>query len=427
VAFGESAIERMRLCRRCGGLAEERQLIAHDRQASTRIARPLVRPAETRDTTSMPVPPPDAVPVAASDAPAVDLHAFGWDPQWEEAFRPHAAKGLVPGRVAIEFNHLLRVTTAAGDLTAQHAGRLLHEASGRHALAAVGDWVAISPSPGERAGTIEAILPRRSQFSRKVAGALTEEQVLSANIDVVFIVMGLDRDYNPRRLERYLVLAKDSGARPHVLLSKADLVETTDEPVEECRALAPGVDVTAVSVRDGRGVDTVRAAIAPGRTGALLGSSGAGKSTLINQLIGQELLATKAVRESDSRGRHTTRHRQLVLLPGGGLLIDTPGMRELQLWTAPDAPDTSFEDIEALAAGCHFTNCRHLTEPRCAVRLAVEEGRLEAARLESFHKLQTEARSLQARQDVRDRVVARAQSKTIARSLRQLYRARDRE
>jgi ribosome biogenesis GTPase len=223
------------------------------------------------------------------------------------------------------------------------------------------------------------------------------------------------------------MLARESGARPHVLLSKADLVESCDAEVEECRALAPGCDVTAVSVRDGRGVDEVRAAIGPGRTGALLGSSGAGKSTLINQLIGQDLLATKEVRPSDSRGRHTTRHRQLVLLPDGGLLIDTPGMRELQLWTAPDAADTSFEDIEAIAAACHFTDCRHLSEPRCAVRLAVEEGRLEVARLASFHKLQDEARSLQARQDVRDRVVARAQSKTVARSMRQLYRARDRE
>lgn len=375
----------------------------------------------------MPVPPSQADPEVAIGAPPVDLAAYGWDDTWADACRPHGAAGLVPGRVAIEFNHLLRVTTAAGDITAQHSGRLLHEAAGRHAMAAVGDWVAVRPIPGERAGTIEAILPRRSQFSRKAAGDLTEEQVVAANIDVVFIVMGLDRDYNPRRLERYLLLAHESGATPHVLLSKADLVESTDRYVEECLAAAPAWEVTPVSVRDGRGIERLRLAIEPGKTGALLGSSGTGKSTLINHLIGEDVLDTAAVRASDSRGRHTTRHRQLVLLPGGGLLIDTPGMRELQLWTAPDAADASFEDIEAVAVGCHFTNCRHRSEPRCAVRLAVEEGRLEATRLESFHKLEEEARALQAKQDVRERVVARAQSKTVARSLRQLYRARDRQ
>jgi ribosome biogenesis GTPase / thiamine phosphate phosphatase len=375
----------------------------------------------------VPVPPSQTDAEVVTDAPAVDLAAYGWDEAWTEAFRPHVPAGLIPGRVAIEFNHLLRVTTAAGDITAQHAGRLLHEASGRHAMAAVGDWVAVRPTPGERAGTIEAILPRRSKFSRKAAGELTEEQVVAANIDVVFIVMGLDRDYNPRRLERYLLLAHESGATPHVLLSKADLVESTEAYVEECRAAAAAWEITPVSVRDGRGMARLRTAIEPGRTGALLGSSGTGKSTLINHLIGEDVLQTGAVRASDSRGRHTTRHRQLVLLPGGGLLIDTPGMRELQLWTAPEAADTSFEDIEAVAVGCHFTDCRHRSEPRCAVRSAVEEGRLEASRLESFHKLEEEARALQAKQDVRERVVARAQSKTIARSLRQLYRTRDRQ
>jgi ribosome biogenesis GTPase len=293
----------------------------------------------------------------------------------------------------------------------------------------VGDWVALRHRPSERTATIEAILPRRSQFSRKAAGELTEQQVVAANIDVVFVVMGLDRDYNPRRLERYLVLAADSGARAHVVLSKADLVEaaTLEARLAECRTLAPGCAVHASSVRDGRGLDEVRAALGPGRTGTLLGSSGAGKSTLINHLIGSEMLATGEVRASDQRGRHTTRHRQLVLLPGGGLLIDTPGMRELQLWTAPEAAESTFDDIEALAAGCHFTDCRHRSEPRCAVRAAVEAGDLAASRLESFHKLQDEARSLQSRQDVRERLVERARSKTIAKAARQLYRARDRQ
>ncbi|MGE0816023.1 MAG: ribosome small subunit-dependent GTPase A [Vicinamibacterales bacterium] len=368
-----------------------------------------------------------ADPTGADDASIDALAPYGWDARWAAAFAPHAEAGLAPARVAIEFNHLLRLRTASGEVTAQHAGRLRHEAAGRHALAAVGDWVAVRLTPGERTGTIEAILPRRSQFSRKVAGGLTEQQVVAANIDVVFIVMGLDRDYNPRRLERYLVLAAESGATPIVLLTKADLVDDVAGPVAECLTVAAGRDVWAVSVRDGRGIEDVRRAIAPGRTGTLLGSSGAGKSTLINHLIGHDLLATGEVRPSDSRGRHTTRHRQLVLLPGGGLLIDTPGMRELQLWTAPEPTETSFEDIEALAQDCRFSDCRHVSEPRCAVRQAADEGRLDPARLDSYLKLQAEARSLNARLDVRERVVERAQAKTVARSLKQLYRARDRQ
>ncbi len=362
-----------------------------------------------------------------ADAPDVDLALYGWDAGWAGAFGPYAAEGLTPARVAIEYNHLLRLYTAKGDIRGQHSGKLLHEAAGRHAMAAVGDWVAIRANPGERSATIEAILPRRSHFSRKAAGELTEQQVVAANIDVVYIVMGLDRDYNPRRLERYLVMAKESGATPQVLLSKADLSDVVEAQLDETRAVAPGVDVYAVSVRDGRGVDRVRSALRAGQTGTLLGSSGAGKSTLINQLLGHEMLATAEVRAHDSRGRHTTRHRQLVPMPGGGLLIDTPGMRELQLWTEPDAPQASFEDIDALAAGCHFTNCQHRSEPRCAVREALAEGRLDAARVESFHKLQEEARVLGAKQDVRARVQERAQAKTINRSLRQLYRSRDRQ
>lgn len=222
-------------------------------------------------------------------------------------------------------------------------------------------------------------------------------------------------------------MAKESGATPQVLLSKADLSDHVEAQLEECRAAAPGVDVYAVSVRDGRGVERVRAAVHAGQTGTLLGSSGAGKSTLINQLLGHDMLATAEVRAHDSRGRHTTRHRQLVPMPGGGLLIDTPGMRELQLWTEPDAPQASFEDIEALAAGCHFTNCQHRSEPRCAVQEALREGTLDAVRLESFHKLQEEAQALGAKQDVRARLQERSHTKTIAKSLRQLNRARGRD
>ena len=291
----------------------------------------------------------------------------------------------------------------------------------------MGDWVAIRTRDDERSATIEAILPRRSHFSRKVAGELTEQQVVAANIDVVFLVMGLDRDYNPRRMERYLMLAGESGATPHILLSKADLATDVDASLAEIRAIAPGVAVDAVSVRDGRWRGPRGAGHRIGADGRVARKSrGRGSPRSINHLLGHELLATAIVRPSDSRGRHTTRHRQLVRLLGSGLLIDTPGMRELQLWTAPEGAETAFDDIEALAPGCQFSDCRHRSEPRCAVTAAVADGRLAASRLESFHRLGDEAGSLAARQDVRDRAVQRAQSRLGARSMRELYRSRDR-
>jgi ribosome biogenesis GTPase len=354
------------------------------------------------------------------------LEELGWDARWAEAFAPFAERGLVPGRVAIEFNHIYRVFAASGELRAEQAGRVRHRAEGRRDLAAVGDWVAIRPGADARWGTIDAVLPRRSRFSRKVAGALTEEQVVAANIDAVFLVMGLDRDYNLRRLERYLLLAYKSGATPVVILSKADLVEHPEAYVNEVAALAPGTPVHALSAKTASGIDVVQRYLGPGRTGALLGSSGVGKSTLINALVGAELLPTQDVRERDSRGRHTTRHRQLILLPGGGLLIDTPGMRELQLWDVTSAVSETFDDIEALAGGCHFTDCRHRDEPRCAVKAAIEDGRLEPSRLAGYHKLQDELRDLASRRDVRAQIDEKRRNKTVGKALKQLYKDRKR-
>jgi ribosome biogenesis GTPase len=342
----------------------------------------------------------------------------------------------VPARVAIEFNHIYRVITADGELQVQLSGRLRHQAMARHELAAVGDWVAVRQSPRERTGTIEAILPRRTKFSRKAAGELTEEQVVAANIDTAFLVMGLDHDYNPRRLERYLLTTNESGARPVVLLSKADLSNDVPARIAEIQTLAPGVPVHAtIAVRralEGGAVaepdvDVVEQYLGLGRTGTLLGSSGAGKSTLINALIGTPVLKTAEVRASDSRGRHTTRHRQLILLPGRGLLIDTPGMRELQLWDITDAASDTFEDIEALAAACHFTDCRHKDEPRCAVKAAVEDGTLPATRLTSYVKLQDELRELDAKRDVRAQIDEKRRGKISGKSLKQLYKQRGRE
>jgi ribosome biogenesis GTPase len=354
---------------------------------------------------------------------AFDLKDLGWDDDWSQAFAPLAADQLVPGRVAIEFNYIYRVFAESGELQVQHAGRLRHQAD---SLSAVGDWVAVKPTPGEAAGTIEAILPRRSKFSRKVAGELTEEQIVAANIDTVFIVMGLDGDYNPRRLERYLVLAYESGARPVVILNKSDVADHLAEDIDEIQGLAVGIPVHAISAKERDGIDVVTGYLGPGKTGALLGSSGVGKSTLVNALIGEEKFKTRDVRASDSRGRHTTRHRNLILLPEHrGLLVDTPGMRELQLWSQGEGARETFEDVLELAQGCHFTDCRHRDEPRCAVKHAVEQGTLAADRLEGFLKLQDELKSLEARKDVRAQIDAKRKIKSVNQSLKKFYKDRE--
>jgi ribosome biogenesis GTPase len=267
-------------------------------------------------------------------------------------------------------------------------------------LPAVGDWVAVRQRP-EDGAVIVGVVPRRTAFTRRAAGEPTGEQVVAANVDVVFVVMGLDRDYNPRRLERYLLMARESGAAPVILLTKPDLSPDLSAHIRDVTTLAGAIGIHVVNPKRGEGVEQLLAHLAAGRTAALLGSSGVGKSTIINRLVGVDVQRTREVRASDSRGRHTTTHRELVMLPGGGLIIDTPGMRELQLWDAADAVRETFDDIDALAAGCHFTNCRHRDEPRCAVKAAVAEGTLPAERLDSYVKLQDELATLARQQEER--------------------------
>ena len=336
------------------------------------------------------------------------LADLGWNDHFAAAYEPwHTKKDVRPGRVAIEFNHIFRIYGDDGELDAVTAGRLKHRARSRAELPAVGDWVAVRTRTAEDRGVILTVLPRRSAFTRRAAGEPTGEQVVAANVDVVFIVMGLDGDFNVRRLERYLLMARESGASPVIVLTKPDLCAALSAAIREVTSLAGDVVVHVVNARAGEGIEQIRDHFAPGRTGALLGSSGVGKSTIINRLVGADVRRTQEVRAADSRGRHTTSHRELVMLPGGGLIIDTPGMRELQLWDASEAVRETFEDIETVALDCHFTDCRHRDEPRCAVKAAVADGTLRADRLESYLKLQDELAELARQQEERARKTSR--------------------
>ncbi len=352
------------------------------------------------------------------------LEDLGWDEPFAEAFAtPPPVPDVEPGRIAVEFNYLYRVYVQDGEIEAVLAGRIKHHAVSRGEFPAVGDWVVVRRRANE-AGVIVRVLPRRTKFSRRMAGQETDEQVVASNVAIIFVVMALDADFSVRRLERYLLMSHESGAEPVVVLTKPDLADDLPSRLAEVATVAAGAPIHVVSPRSGEGLDLIRARLTPGVTGALLGSSGVGKTTIINRLVGNDLRRTREVRESDAKGRHTTTHRELILLPGGGLLIDTPGMRELQLWDAPDALRQSFEDVESLAAGCRFGNCRHRDEPRCAVKEAVAEGKLDADRLESYHRLQEELAFLAQQQDQRAQTEERRRSKVQSKALRAHYRNR---
>ncbi len=333
-----------------------------------------------------------------------NLERLGWDPFFAKAFEPFNTEEFLPARVAVQHKGHYLLYSELGELQGRITGRLRYLAGGTQDFPAVGDWVVIRARPEEGAATITDILPRRTKFSRKIAGPITEEQILAANIDKAFIVSGLDEDFNPRRIERYLVLTAESGAEPVIVLNKSDLCDDLPDVLNEIEALSGGAPVLVTSVRQNQGLDQLAACIGEGKTGTLLGSSGVGKSSILNLLLGTDYFATQEVRETDSQGRHTTTHRELVLLPGGGMLIDTPGMRELQLWGETSAVTESFDDIEELIARCKFTNCRHDTEPGCAVREALEDGTLDPDRYASYQKLQKEMNYLARKQDLREQL-----------------------
>jgi len=349
------------------------------------------------------------------------INDYGWNSFFEEQFNNNTNKNCAVGRIIADYGQKLRIASNTGE-------RLLDRPVNKPELQlAVGDWVVMESTWGDFDGgtfCITGVLKRTTKFSRAAAGPELKEQIVAANVDTVFLVQSLNKDFNMRRLERYLISAWESGALPVVILTKADICEDIADKLAEVNRTAAGVEVYTVSAVSGEGIDEIKKFLGPGKTVALLGSSGVGKSTLVNTLAGVELLKTQTIREDDSKGRHTTTHRELVLLPDGGLILDTPGMRALCLWESDTGVGIMFGDIEELIETCRFHDCTHGNEPGCAVREALEEGKLEAKRWESFLKLQKELRHLEAKKVGKERMQEKQWGKQIAKFQKDFYRVK---
>ena len=360
-----------------------------------------------------------AVP-AAANLPAMTLADLGWTDALAAAFAPHAAAGREAARVTLQLKGFWEVTTPATARLAQCTGKFLAETTAISDMPAVGDWVVIETLPGDDTrALISAVLPRRTKFSRKAAGERDVEQVVAANIDTVFLVSSLDANFNLRRIERYLAAARASGAQPVIVLNKSDLTRESAARRAEVEAIARGTPIVVTSALKRGGTKPLHAWLKPRTTVAFLGSSGVGKSTLINELVGDELLATQEVRDIDGKGRHTTTLRELVVSPNGVLIIDTPGMRELQPWQADDALEDVFADLRDLTHRCKFTDCSHTAEPGCAITAALADGSLDLARWQSFQRLQRETAFEVRRVDRRASQKHKTEWKKLTKQLRQ--------
>jgi ribosome biogenesis GTPase len=356
----------------------------------------------------------------------MNLDRLGATPQLRASVLNLGAPHLTLARVTLSHRDQYRLIADSGDLDAEPSGALWYHAATRAAMPVVGDWVAarvINRLTNTEQATVEAVLPRRTLFARRAPGGREDQQPIAANIDLVFLVCGLDGDFNLRRLERYLTLAVESGAGAVVVLNKSDLCANVAARLAETAAVAGAAPVVAVHTRSPEGIGPLLRHLADGRTVALLGSSGVGKSSLVNCLLGQSLLRTAEVRESDSRGRHTTTHRELIPLPGGGALIDTPGMRELQLWAGEDAVDRAFDEIATLAAGCRYRDCTHTAEQGCAVQNALEEGALAPERWQSYRKLRGEAQRHEALADPLLALQCKRKWKQMHKAARDIYKS----
>jgi ribosome biogenesis GTPase len=349
-----------------------------------------------------------------------NLHELGWNERLEKEFE--AFKGTYSvGRVVVEYKALYKIYSEAGELLGSVSGKMIHLATGREDYPAVGDWVIIEKISGQEDRTIiHGILQRSSKFSRKIAGNTMEEQIIATNIDTVFLCMSLNQNFNLRRLERYITMAWDSGANPVVLLTKADLCEDVEKRLEETREVALGIDIICSSCIDKMGINEVKKYIKKGKTIAFLGSSGVGKSTIINELTGEVHQITQEVSELGDRGKHTTTNRELMLIEGGGIVIDTPGMRELHILDVEESINQAFDDIESFAKDCKFSDCTHSVEPGCAVKIAIENGELSEKRYESYFKLKKEAEFMERKMNKKANAEFKKSMKKLSQSISKL-------